>query len=245
MSNQTDALRSCVSRYHYPALLQRLREAENEGTLEEQLQHEYTRNRRRVSLAYVDFAQLTTSFREAETSGTSQDWVRVQFPLRLPEAPDLEPEVRGPRSEVRVPRTETRAPSTKVPRTETRGPRSSTGRRCRRVHFGASPSFVHRCCNSTGKQALQFLTWVGLAEMPSCCPLGHEWTLEPHGRVLYWKCYHRLPGVRVARTTAELQALKDRAVNRPGPRPRACITLPGGRCGWSGKTGAYMGQTQI
>ena len=239
MSNQTDALRSCVSSHHYPALLHRLREAENEGTLEEQLQHEYTRNRRRVSLASVDFAQLTTSFREAETSGTSQDWVRVQFPLRLPEAPDLGPEVRGPRSEVRVPRTETRAPNT-----EARLP-TPTGRRCRRVPCGASPSFVHRCCNSTGKQALQFLTWAGIAEMPSCCPLGHEWTLEPHGGVLYWKCHHRLPGVRVARTTAELQALKDRAVNRPGPRPRACITLPGGRCGWSGKTGAYMGQTQI
>ena len=163
MSNQTEALRSCASRYHYPALLQRLRDAESEGRLEEQLQHEYTRNRRRVSS----------------------------------------------------------------------------------VHFGASPSFVHRYCNSTGKQALQFLTWTGIAEMPSCCPLGHEWTLEPHGGVLYWKCHHRLPGVRVARTTAELQALKDRAVNRPGPRPRACITFDGGRCGWSGKTGAYMGQTQI
>ena len=203
MVDPDEASRAGVSRLHYDVLLAGFTEAGQQGRLEEHLQFQYNkrlyRNHRRRSAtgaeAGVDFAQLASELREAARCSTlTPDWLALHFPLGLdgaqPQAPASGPEARGPRSEVRAPSTEARAPNS-----EARPPTPTGRRRCVRVGLkhlreqrfptgalelergGATPRFVHRYCNPTGKTAMEFLTWAGLAEVPSCCPQGHEWKL--------------------------------------------------------------------
>ena len=199
--DEDEARRAGVSTRHYEVLLNRFTEAEQEGRLAEYLQFQYNKplyrkHRRRSATgaeAGVDFAQLASELREAARCSTlTPDWLALHFPLGLvgaqPQAPASGPEARGPRSELRAPSTEPRAPNIEA------RPPTPTGRRCcvrvglkhlRKQRFptgaqelergGATPRFVHRYCNPTGKTALEFLTWAGLAEIPSCCPQGHEW----------------------------------------------------------------------